>query len=137
MLRMPLALLICGSLLASAFAQLNPGPTAAEKRRIAFWKSVGSTSKQRFLAASKLKPGQRVDDLQASLLAYAYFHVNLGACGSPGHPVDKGSFWLFPTAVGYEGDPGPDIRVVKATGATGCKVYKTITDPRVYAKWAK
>jgi hypothetical protein len=112
-------------------------PTAAEVRRAAFWKSVGDTSQERFLAASKLKPGRPVDDLQASLLADVYFSANLGGCGGSEIPESKGAYWIFHTRVGYGGTPGPDIRVAKASGATSCKGYKTITDPRVYAKWAR
>ena len=135
--RFSLLILISASLFASASGQTLQTPSEAEKRRAAFWKSIGTTYRDTFLAASKLKPGQPVDDLHASLLGSAYFYANLGGCGGIEDPIDNGSYWRFPTKMGYGGTPGPEIRVAKATGVTSCKGYKTIADPRVYAKWAK
>jgi hypothetical protein len=97
-----------------------------------FWKKAGQTQDEQFLAATELKPGRPVDDLQATLLARAYFTKYLGDCGFPERPISRGNDWLFKTLVGLGASPGAEIRVQKGTRITSAKGLPTVRDARTY-----
>ena len=130
--------LLVGAIVLSAFgsAQTILKDPKAE-RRLAFWKSIGNTKNAKWRAAAKLKAGRPVNDLQASLLATAYFDAYISGCGSSGMPEDKGSYWLFRSRRGYDGTPGPKIRVDKRTGATSSEGRITVRDLSSYSKFVR
>ncbi len=99
---------------------------------MAFWTKVGGTYDATWRAASRLKAGRPVDDLQAELLAAAYFYKRISGCGGPGRGVDRGTYWRFESRVGIGAALGPEIRVDKTSGTTSSKGLPTVKDPRSY-----
>src|SRR5690242_14426315 len=106
---------LAGLLVVSAVASAQSGILKDPKaeRESAFWKSIGQGYQGTWRAASKLKAGAPVDDLQASLLAAAYFYAHISGCGGPGSAKDKGGYWLLESRWGYAWSPGPAIVVDK------------------------
>ena len=109
-------------------------PKQRTERFLKFGATLGSTYSGTYKAAGNLKFIDRVSDEQAWLLARAYFYDFISLCGGVDLPLDKGQKWLFTTAVGIGGRPGPKIWVDKKSGDTWSPGKVRVTDRRIYLK---
>ena len=58
-----------------------------------------------------------IDQNEAYLIAKTfYYSERLIGCGMALPPIDKGSYWLSETAVGYFAEPGTPIKIDKRDG---------------------
>ena len=85
--------------------------------------------------AAKVRTEKPLSAMQATILARAYFSMRSGGCGGIGSPVDRGTFWSYPSKEGAGGRPGAEIKVVKATGRTSSNGFLTVPRPRDFAQY--
>jgi len=58
-----------------------------------------------------------IDRSEAAVIAWAYFHSNISACGGTGEPESEDEHWVTPVYFGYAGVPIEPILIDKRTGA--------------------
>ena len=124
-------------LLPASAAFAEPRDAATQKRLEKYWKVTGGNRDTTWRAAARLKLDQPIGELEAYVLAMAYFGVEFGLSGGPELPKDRGDRWVADTAVGYGGAPGPKIIVEKKTGLTYSPGRRKVRDPRGYLKMVR
>lgn len=117
---------ILASLLVMLFA-VNcsaPVPVKAESS------DYGFLEKGQFMKSfQRLDPSDGIDRSEACLLGYAYFTKFEGSCGFAELDSQTSKDWIFRTAVGSNGFPGPDIKVSKKTGVVRNKDHRSVSPP--------
>jgi len=113
------------------------GAETEKQRTVRFLKfeaTIRPTYGGTWKAAGHLKFKEKVSDEKAWLLAKAYFYRFISGCGYVELPLDKGDKWLFNTAFGDLGSPGPKIWVDKKSGDTWSPGKMRVIDRRIYLK---
>jgi hypothetical protein len=64
----------------------------------------------------RINPSDGIDRSEACLLSYVYFSRYEGSCGFAELKSQTSKDWIFGTAIGYSGAPGPEIRIGKQSG---------------------
>ena len=59
----------------------------------------------------RINPSDGIDRSEACLLSYVYFSRYEGSCGFAELKSQTSKDWIFGTAIGYNGVPGPEIRI--------------------------
>src|SRR4051812_18087398 len=122
--------LLLSVLLSAPAAFAEPRDASTQKRLAKYWKVTGGNWDTTWRAAARIKVDQPIGELEAYLLATAYFGVEFGLCGGPELPKDRGDRWVADTAIGYGGAPRPKIIVEKTTGLTYSPGRRKVRHPR-------
>ena len=80
-------------------------------------------------AYSKITIEDGIDQLEATVLADAYFTSYISGCGATGPVIDQGDKWEVKTAFGYAATPYESIFIQKASGIITCKKGPMVTPP--------
>ncbi|MEY2486296.1 MAG: hypothetical protein QOH39_1944 [Verrucomicrobiota bacterium] len=91
----------------------------------------------RFAATAHIDTRRSIGEFDAYLLAWAYFLSHISGCGFPELPRDAGDYWVAQTRVGIAGQPGPEIIIEKAGGATHSPGKPKVRRPKDFARFAK
>jgi predicted small lipoprotein YifL len=77
----------------------------------------------------RINPSDGIDRSEACLLSYMYFSRYEGSCGFSELKSQTSKDWIFGTAIGYSGAPGPEIRIDKRSGMIRHRGYPCIKPP--------